>query len=88
MELFDESEVQEIGLDDTNYPNLLRAIRKPPKTLRFRGSLPLNRKIIAIPGSRKTTLQALQTAYRIGKMLAEHGWTVVTGLTEDCGCCC
>ena len=46
MEHFDESEVQEIGLDDTNYPNLLRAIRKPPKILRFRGSLPLNREII------------------------------------------
>ena len=37
---FDEAEVQEIGLGDTDYPQLLRAIRKPPKVLRFRGSLP------------------------------------------------
>ena len=27
---FDESEVQEIGLNDTGYPEFLRAIRKPP----------------------------------------------------------
>ena len=84
VEHFDEAEVQEIGLDDTNYPQLLRAIRKPPKALRFRGSLPPNRKIIAISGSRKTTQQALQAAFRIGRMLAEHGYTLVTGLAEGC----
>ena len=81
---FDDAEVQEIGLGDPNYSKLLRAIRKPPETLRFRGSLPPNTKIIAISGSRKTTEQALQTAYRIGKMLAEHGYTIVTGLAEGC----
>ena len=70
---FDEAEVQEIGLGDTDYPQLLRAIRKPPKVLRFRGSLPPNTKIIAISGSRKPTKQAaLQTAYKIGKMLAQN----------------
>ena len=81
---FDEAEIQEIGLGDPDYPELLRAIRKPPKALRFRGSLPPNAKIIAISGSRKTTEQTLQTAFRIGKMLAEHGYTIVTGLAEGC----
>ena len=81
---FGEAEVQEIGLDDTNYTKLLRAIRKPPKALRFLGSLPPDTKIIAISGSRKTTQQALQTAFRIGKMLAEHGHTIITGLAEGC----
>ncbi|MXV73209.1 hypothetical protein F4Z99_02890 [Candidatus Poribacteria bacterium] len=81
---FDEAEIQEIGLINTDYPELLRAIRNPPKALRFRGSLPPNWKIIAISGSRKTTEQALQTAFRIGKMLAEHGYTIVTGLAEGC----
>ena len=84
MENFDEAEVQEIALDDTNYPKLLRATRKPPKALRFRGSLPPDTKTIAISGSRETTEQALQTAYRIGKMLSEHGYTIVTGLAEGC----
>ena len=84
MEHFDAAEVQEIGLDDTNYPNLLRAIRKPPKSLRFRGSLPPNRNIIAISGSRDSIQKALQAAYRIGKMLAEHGYTIGTGLAEGC----
>ena len=81
---FDKSKVQEVGLTDPDYPELLRAIRKPPKALRFRGSLPPNRKIIAISGSRETTQQALQTAYRIGKTLAEQEYTIVTGLAEGC----
>ena len=81
---FDEAEVQEIGLEDPDYPQLLRATRNPPKALRFRGNLPPNRTIMAISGSRKTTEQALQTAFRIGKMLAEHGYTIVTGLAEGC----
>lgn len=81
---FDEAEVQEIGLDDPDYPELLRAIQKPPTALRFRGNLLPNTKKIAISGSRKPAQQALQTAYRIGKMLAEHEYTVVTGLAEGC----
>ena len=84
MEHFDESEVREIGIDDRNYPELLRKIKKPPKALRIRGNLPSSRKIIAISGSRETTQQTLETAYRIGKMLAQHGYTVVVGLAQGC----
>ena len=84
MEHFDESEVREIGIDDRDYPELLKGIRKPPKALRIRGNLPPNRKIIAISGSRETTKQALESAYRIGKMLAQHGYTIVVGLARGC----
>ena len=81
---FDESEVQEIEIDNRNYPELLKKIKKPPKVLRVRGNLPPNRKIIAISGSRETTKPALDAAYRIGKMLAQHGYTIVTGLAQGC----
>ena len=84
MEHFDESEVREIGIDDKSYPKLLKRIKKPPESFRFRGSLPPNQKIIAISGSRKTTQQALDAAYRIGRMLAQHGYTIVDGLAEGC----
>ena len=84
VEHFDASEVREIEIGDKGYPELLKKIRKPPKALRVRGSLPPNRKIIAISGSRKTTEQALDAAHRIGKMLAEHGYTIVNGLAEGC----
>ena len=84
MERFDKSEVREIGIHDSNYPELLKRIRKPPKALRMRGPLPPNRKIIAISGSRETTQPALDTAYRIGKMLAQHGYTMVNGLARGC----
>ena len=84
MEHFDAPEVREIEIDDTNYPELLKKIENPPNALRVRGSLPPNTKIIAISGSRKTTKQALDAAYRIGKMLAQHGYTIVDGLAEGC----
>ena len=84
VEHFDESKVREIAIDDKDYPELLKKIRKPPKALRVRGNLPPNTKIVAISGSRKTTKQALDAAYRIGKMLAEHGYTVVVGLAQGC----
>ena len=60
VEHFDASEVREIEIDDRNYPELLKRIKKPPNALRVRGNLPPNRKIIAISGSRETTNQALE----------------------------
>ena len=84
VEHFDESEAREIEIDDRNYPELLKRIKKPPKALRVRGNLPPNRKIIAISGSRETTKQALESACRIGKMLAQHGYAIVTGLAHGC----
>ena len=80
VEHFDASEVREIEIDDTNYPELLKRIENPPNALRVRGNLPPNRKIIAISGSRETTKQALDAAYRIGKMLAQHGYTSLLDL--------
>ena len=66
---FDESEVQEIGFGDTDYPELLRAIRKPPKALRFRGNLP--------PNTKKATIHAtghqLYHCYK-RRMQIEHGF--------------
>ena len=84
MEHFDGSEVREIEIDDRSYPELLKAIKNAPQALRIRGNLPPNTKIVAISGSRKTTEQALESAYRIGKMLAQHGYTIVDGLAQGC----
>ena len=84
MKQFDDSEVREIGIDDRDYPKLLRKIKKPPKALCIRGNLPPNQKIIAISGSRKTTQSALDTAYRIGRWLAQHGYTIICGLARGC----
>ena len=84
VERFDESEVQVVEIGDRNYPELLKQIKKPPKAFRIRGNLPPNQKIIAVSGSRKTTQQALDAAYRIGKMLTQHRYTIVDGLAEGC----
>ena len=84
MERFDESEVREITIGDENYPKLLKGIKKPPKALRIRGNPPPDRKIIAISGSRETTQQVLDAADKIGKMLAQQGYTIVAGLSHGC----
>lgn len=84
MKHYDASEVRVIAIDDKDYPELLKAIEKSPKAIRIRGNLPPHRKIIAMSGSRKTVKHALDTAYRIGKMLAQEGYTIVTGLAEGC----
>ena len=84
MKRFDESEAREIAIGDEKYPELLKGIKKPPKVLRIRGNLPPNRSILAISGSRETTQQVLDTADRIGKTLAQHGYTIVAGLSYGC----
>ena len=84
VERFDASVMRSIGIDDKNYPELLKTIEKPPKTLRIRGNLPPSRKIIAISGSRETTNPVLEEADKIGKMLAQRGYTIVTGLSHGC----
>ena len=84
MERFDATEVRAIEIGDKDYPELLKSIKNPPKAVRVRGNLPPNTKIVAISGSRKTTEQVLDAAHRIGKMLAQHGYTIVDGLAEGC----
>ena len=84
MPIGSESEVRAIKIDESTYPALLKSIQKPPSVLRIRGTLPLPWKMIAISGSRAAPPPALKAAYRIGKMLAQYGYTVVNGLAEGC----
>ena len=42
---FNKSTVQEIALNNPDYPQRLKAIRKPPKSLRVCGNLPPHAKI-------------------------------------------
>ena len=88
MEHFDASEVREIEIDDKDYPELLKSNKKTTE------SYPCPWKPTPEYENRcyfwkpKTTEQALDAAYRIGKMLAEHGYTIVVGLAQGCDDCC
>jgi DNA processing protein len=80
LERCEQLGVRVIALDDPAYPPVLKTIHDPPPVLYMRGSLEdrdLN--AIAIVGSRRCTHYGREQAGRFGALLAEAGFTVVSG---------
>ncbi len=78
-------EIQEISINDKNYPKLLKEIKNPPKVLYYRGtsctfSEKVQDKCFAIVGTRRCSDYGKQVALEIGGDLAEAGLTIVSGL--------
>ncbi len=69
-----------LTLDDPGYPRLLRHIADPPPVLYVRGKLCPRQPSVAVVGSRKATSYGLNAARKIAGGLAEHGWTIVSGM--------
>ncbi|HEX6464777.1 MAG TPA: DNA-processing protein DprA [Vicinamibacterales bacterium] len=76
-------EVQPVGIEDADYPPLLREIVDPPPVLWVRGARSaLTRPAVAVVGSRAASPYALEVAMRLGRELAESGMVVVSGLAR------
>ena len=72
---------QVLTFADANYPSSLLTISDPPPVLYVKGRAELlNRKSIAMVGSRNATLQGIQNARRFAHVLSTAGLTVVSGL--------
>jgi DNA processing protein len=72
---------QVLTFADANYPSSLLTIADPPPVLYVKGRAELlNRKSIAMVGSRNATLQGIQNARRFAHVLSTAGLTVVSGL--------
>ena len=70
-----------VTLADAEYPQALLQIPDPPTLLYVRGRLELlNRRALAVVGSRSPTPQGDQNAERFGRALSESGLTIVSGL--------
>ena len=68
---------------DAAYPDLLRWLPDPPPVLYVRGELlPEDELAIAVVGSRRPSRYGQLMARRFGTELAEHGFTVVSGLAR------
>lgn len=68
---------------DTEYPKKLRNISDAPAILFLRGNTDcLNRKTVAMVGSRNASVKGLNVTGRIAKELSEHGVCVVSGLAD------
>ena len=68
---------------DAAYPHLLRWLPDPPPVLYVRGELlPEDQLAMAVVGSRRPSHYGQLMAKRFGTELAEHGFTVVSGLAR------
>ena len=77
----EENGIEIVALRDVRYPARLREIDNPPRLLYVRGSFaPEDQTAIAIVGTRGATRYGLDQARRLGRELAEAGFTVVSGL--------
>ena len=81
-------EIQIIKKGEPAYPERLLEISGPPKQLYCCGNLEvLNRRCVAVIGSRTTTAYGRQTAKAIGRCLGAAGVTVVSGMANGIDSC-
>lgn len=67
------------GIEDSNYPSLLRNIFDPPELLFYRGRIPVDSKMLAIVGSRKSTPYGRNVARSFAQTLSQNGISIVSG---------
>jgi DNA processing protein len=69
--------------EDPNYPERLRHLPDPPPALYLRGDLaPLDLPVVAVVGSRLSTVYGQNVARSLAEDLARSGCTVVSGLAR------
>jgi len=72
--------VQLLSLFGEEYPPLLKAIPDPPPVLYVKGVLGEALRCVACVGTRSPSLFGRTVSQRLTRVLAENGWTVVSGL--------
>ena len=76
-----KQEIRELTPLDADYPERLRNISDPPRTLYVRGSLPPDdRPTVAIIGARSASDYGLQVARSFGRALAMQGIGIISGM--------
>jgi len=73
-------QIRTISIKDKNYPELLKKIPNPPKTLYIKGSLLPDELCFAIVGARKFSHYGKQIALELSSNLSEANLTIVSGL--------
>lgn len=75
-----------ISLMDERYPALLMNIDDPPTALFYKGNYKaiLNKKTVAIIGTRNPSDKGKSVAFRFGQIFAEKDYTIVSGLAVGC----
>jgi DNA processing protein len=82
LEKIHQKGIRILTLNDSDYPTLLLEIPDPPPYLYVYGCMPETQKNISIVGSRNATQYGLDTTQRLGRDLAAHGMTIVSGMAR------
>jgi len=72
--------VRVLTLADAEYPHHLRVIPDRPLVIYVRGRLPPSLRCVACIGTREPSVFGAKVAERIAGLLAERGWSIVSGL--------
>lgn len=73
--------INDIRPQDSTYLQILGSIAKPPKSLRYMGTLPDRRyPTVAVVGTRKPTAYGREVTERLSRDLASRGVIIVSGL--------
>jgi len=74
-------EIQEITIEDKDYPDSLKKIKNPPKVLYYRGSfIKEDEKLFSIVGTRIPSDYGKEVTSKISFELAESGVTIISGM--------
>lgn len=85
IETWVESGVQPISWLDKNYPSKLREAYDFPPLILVRGHLKADEQAVCIIGSQTASEKELASARRIARLVAEGGWTLVSGCGSETG---
>lgn len=82
------SGVWTIARVDEEFPPVLKELGHSPPVLFIRGEIrPADRQAIAVVGTRRPSSYGRQVAEKLGRQLAEHGVTVVSGMARGIDTC-
>lgn len=75
--------IEEIGIDDEDYPIRLRNIKRPPQKIYVIGDKSiLNQKGIAVVGSRDCTEVGAKNARLFSVNIANSGFIIISGMAK------
>jgi DNA processing protein len=86
LETLERDGVKVLRYVDKNYPRFLRDFgnyrEEPPLVLFYKGSPPNDTEGVAIVGTRECSHYGHMMARRFGRVIASHGYTIVSGLAR------
>ncbi len=80
LEQADRLGVRVLTFADDDYPHHLRAVSDRPLVVYVRGHLPQSRRCVACIGTREPSVFGETVARRVAGLLAERGWSIISGL--------